>query len=95
MDYEVTKRVLAALEEHEVRYAVFGAVALNLHGLARFTADLDIFVEPTKENILRLKKALKAAIDDPDIVRSRATICWASIRRCNTTHRTSDFISIF
>ena len=67
MDYEVTKRVLAALEQFQVRYAIFGAVALNLHGLARFTADLDIFVEPTTENIERLRTALKAAIDDPSI----------------------------
>jgi predicted nucleotidyltransferase len=67
MDFDITKRVLAALEEHQVRYAVFGAVALNLHGLARFTADLDIFVEPTAENIERLRIALKAAIDDPTI----------------------------
>ena len=67
MDYEVTKRVLAALEQYDVQYAVFGAVALNLHGLARFTADLDIFVEPTAENIERLRTALKSVVDDPAI----------------------------
>lgn len=39
MDFDFTKRVLAALEAHRVRYAVFGAVALNLHGLARFTSE--------------------------------------------------------
>ena len=37
MDYATLKRLLAALEHHGVTYAVFGAVALNLHGLARFT----------------------------------------------------------
>ena len=31
--------VLRALGEHGVRYVVFGAVALGLHGLARTTAD--------------------------------------------------------
>jgi len=67
MDYDITKRVLAALEQHGVRYAVFGAVALNLHGLARFTADLDIFIEPTAENVERLRAALKTAVDDPAI----------------------------
>jgi hypothetical protein len=67
MDFDTTKRVLAALEHHGVRYAIFGAVALNLHGLARFTADLDIFVEPTAENVERLRTALKAAVDDPAI----------------------------
>lgn len=36
------REVFLALERHEVRYAVFGAVALGLHGLARATADLDV-----------------------------------------------------
>jgi hypothetical protein len=40
---------------------------LNLHGLARSTEDLDIFVEPEVSNIDRLKLALRDAIDDPDI----------------------------
>jgi hypothetical protein len=44
MDFELIKSLLAALERQRVRYAVFGAVALNLHGLARFTEDLDLFV---------------------------------------------------
>lgn len=67
MDYDVTKQLLGALEQFGVRYAVFGAVAMNLHGLARFTADLDLFVEPTAENIERLKTALRAVVDDPTI----------------------------
>jgi hypothetical protein len=67
VDFDITKRVLAALENHGVHYAVFGAVALNLHGLARFTADLDLFVEPTAENIARLRTALHAVVDDPGI----------------------------
>lgn len=67
MDFEVLKRVLAALEARGVRYAIIGAVALNLHGLARSTEDLDIFVEPDAGNIDRLKLALHDAIDDPDI----------------------------
>jgi hypothetical protein len=67
MDFEILKRVLAALEARGVRYAIIGAVALNLHGLARSTEDLDIFVEPDADNIERLKLALHDVIDDPDI----------------------------
>ena len=33
MDFEVVKRLLATLEREQVRYAIFCAVALNLHGL--------------------------------------------------------------
>jgi len=67
MDFDVLKRVLAALETRGVRYAIFGAVARNIHGLARSTEDLDLFVEPEASNIERLRLALHDAIDDPDI----------------------------
>jgi hypothetical protein len=67
MDFEVIKRLLASLEREGVRYAIFGAVALNFHGLARFTEDLDIFVAPEAKNIERLRAALHAVVDDPEI----------------------------
>jgi hypothetical protein len=67
MDYESTKSVLAALEREGVNYVVFGAAALNLHGLARFTEDLDLFVAPDRSNIERLKRALRSVFDDPQI----------------------------
>jgi len=40
---------------------------LNLHGLARSTEDLDLFVEPEAANIDRLRLALNDAIGDPEI----------------------------
>lgn len=67
MDFQVIQRLLAALEREGVRYAIFGAVALNVHGLARFTEGLDLFVEPEAENIEHLKAALRAITDDPEI----------------------------
>jgi hypothetical protein len=67
VDYELTKRVLAALEREHVQYVVFGAVALALHGLPRATEDLDIFIAPDRDNIDRLKAALRSIFDDPCI----------------------------
>lgn len=67
MDYELTKRVLSALHAHGVEYKVFGGVALNLHGLARATEDLAIFVAPNADNIARLRAALRSVFADPDI----------------------------
>lgn len=67
MDFDVLKRVLAALESRGVKYAIFGAIALNLHGIVRNTEDLDIFVAPEESNIERLKAALHDAVDDPEI----------------------------
>jgi hypothetical protein len=67
VDFERLQALLRALEQHGVRYAIFGAVALNIHGLARFTEDLDIFLAPDAENIARLRAALMAVFADPDI----------------------------
>src|SRR3954471_17140126 len=67
MDYDITTKVLAALEREGVQYVVFGAVALALHGLPRATDDLDIFVPPDAANIERLKTALRSVFDDPCI----------------------------
>ncbi|HVT45977.1 MAG TPA: nucleotidyl transferase AbiEii/AbiGii toxin family protein [Thermoanaerobaculia bacterium] len=67
MDFVLVKRLLSALEKQKVRYAVFGGAALNLHGLARFTDDLDLFVEPDADNIERLKLALATVFDDESI----------------------------
>jgi hypothetical protein len=67
MDYDLTRQVLAALEKEGVRYVVFGGVALNLHGLPRATEDLDLFIEPERENIERLKTALRSVFADPCI----------------------------
>lgn len=67
MDYELTQKVLAAFEREGVHYVVFGAVALNLLGLARATQDLDVFVEPEGSNIEKVKAALRSVFDDPHI----------------------------
>jgi hypothetical protein len=67
VDFELTKQVLAEFERHHVDYVVFGAVAVNLQGLARATEDLDVFIAPNRENVERLKSALRAVFDDPNI----------------------------
>ena len=67
MDFDAVRRVLAALEREGVRYAVIGGVALNLHGLARFTQDLDVFIAPESDNVERLRAALRSAYADPSI----------------------------
>lgn len=67
MDYEINRKVLAALEQEKVRYAVFGGVALNLHGLGRATEDIDLFVAPDADNIARLRAALDSVFHDPEI----------------------------
>jgi hypothetical protein len=60
-------RVLEALERERVSYALFGAVALNVHGLPRFTEDLDLFIAPERANVEAMKRALRTVFDDPTI----------------------------
>ncbi|MDQ6700716.1 MAG: hypothetical protein M3Z36_11095 [Acidobacteriota bacterium] len=46
------------LNSNEVEYLVVGAFAVAFHGFARYTADLDLLVRPTKENADRILRAL-------------------------------------
>lgn len=67
MEFDPARRVLEAIEAERVEYAVFGGIAVNIHGLARATQDLDIFIAPQAANVERLKRALRAVFDDPEI----------------------------
>lgn len=67
MDETLLERIFEALRLEEVRYAVFGGIALNLHGIVRTTEDLDLFIAPTAENVERLKAALRSVFRDPAI----------------------------
>ncbi len=53
--------VFAVLEERHVRYLIVGAVAMNLHGAPRMTADLDLVVDLDRDNLTRLVAALESA----------------------------------
>lgn len=67
MDLEEVTRVLSSLEAEGVDYAIFGGMAMNLHGLVRVTEDLDLFVRPDRQNLEGLKRALRRVWDDPNI----------------------------
>lgn len=67
MNLDDVLTVLAALERADVRYAVFGGLAMAAHGFDRGTRDLDVFVPPEPDNIQRLRTALATVYDDPEI----------------------------
>ena len=67
MDLHDVLRILDALERADVRYAVFGGLAMAAHGFDRATRGLDLFVSPDERNIERLRNALSSVFDDPDI----------------------------
>jgi predicted nucleotidyltransferase len=54
-----TESLLRSLNAHNVRYVIIGATAFPVHGYARATLDIDIFIEATEENATRTIKALR------------------------------------
>ena len=48
---------LQALNKNDVEYLLVGGYAVILHGYSRVTADMDIWVNPTKENYKKLVHA--------------------------------------
>jgi hypothetical protein len=61
------KEIIQALNGERVDYVLFGGQAVNLHGILRFTEDIDLFVSPTPENVRRLRQALRGIWQDPAI----------------------------
>lgn len=53
------KKLLKLLNDHKVNYVIIGGVAVIAHGYTRTTEDIDIFIEPTRENATKALEALK------------------------------------
>jgi hypothetical protein len=53
---ETLRRLAEDLERHGIEYNVISAVALNLHGYQRFTADIDLLM--SKEGLEKFHQAL-------------------------------------
>jgi len=52
------REFLESLNSNEVEYVVVGAFAVAHHGFPRYTADLDILVRTSEENVQRVLAAL-------------------------------------
>jgi predicted nucleotidyltransferase len=52
--------LLRSLNDHSVEYVLIGATAFPVHGYARATLDVDIFIRATPENAQRTYRALIA-----------------------------------
>ena len=53
-----------ALNAEGVRYVLVGGFAVILHGFVRATKDIDLLVDPSTENIHRLKRAMATLPDN-------------------------------
>ncbi|RPJ20177.1 MAG: hypothetical protein EHM26_06050 [Desulfobacteraceae bacterium] len=54
-----TENLLKLLNAHNVEFVIIGATAFPVHGYARATLDIDLFIRPEPENAHRTLKALK------------------------------------
>ncbi len=52
--------LLATFAAHDVRFLVVGGYAVTFHSQPRFTKDLDVWVDPTPDNAVRVYAALAA-----------------------------------
>jgi hypothetical protein len=67
IDFNSVLSIVEAFNRESVAYKIFGGVAVNLHGLPRTTDDVDFFVDPAPENVMRIKRALRSIWDDADL----------------------------
>ena len=68
-----TEGLLQSSNAHSVRYVVIEAAAFPVHGYARATLNIDVFIEPTRDNVDRTPAALLAY--GYDSATSRSMIC--------------------
>ena len=54
-----TEDLLRFLNAHRVEFVIIGATAFPIHGYARATLDIDIFIRPESQNAAQLLEALR------------------------------------
>jgi predicted nucleotidyltransferase len=76
------QNLLRAFNAHGVRYLLVGGFAVMLHGYARTTQDMDVWVESGDENRQRLIAALRAVgVAGADLLRENPLLFgWTSLR---------------
>jgi hypothetical protein len=56
---ELFKKLFSSLNRESVKYMVAGGIAVNLYGIERSTADIDIVLKLEKANVLKFIKLAK------------------------------------
>ena len=74
------KDVFASFQRHEVKYLLCGGLAVNLYGIPRMTADIDVIVEWTELNVERFEVALEENGYKHNLLFQLKTLIPASVR---------------
>jgi hypothetical protein len=56
-------RLGRSLNAHQVRYVLIGGFAVIAHGGARTTKDVDLLIDPSPDNVAKLREALQVLED--------------------------------
>ena len=71
---EDVARICRSLNDAQARYVLIGGFAVIIHGSGRTTKDIDFLIDPSPENVARVKTALgvlpdnaAAELDDGDV----------------------------
>lgn len=56
---EEIERFLLLLRKHDVHFLLVGGLAVNFHGYSRTTGDVDLWLDETQSNRVKLVEALK------------------------------------
>lgn len=54
-------------EKNNVDYILIGGIAINIHGFARNTEDIDLFINPTETNVDNLRTSMNNIFHDNEI----------------------------
>lgn len=75
--------ILRAFQKQKVKYALVGGIAVNLLGSLRSTADMDILVEMSNDNLAKIVTILKGngyrvkqPVDPMGIADKKTRECW-------------------
>jgi len=64
------REFIESLNSNKVKYLIVGGYAIAFHGHPRYTKDLDVWLELSKDNALNIMKALKDfGFGDLDVVK--------------------------
>ena len=59
---ELFRKLFSSLNRASIKYMVAGGIAVNLYGIERATADVDIVLELEKENLSKFISFVKSLV---------------------------------
>ena len=59
--------MLTLFQKRKVRYLIIGGLAFTYHALPRYTKDMDLWIDPDNQNVIRANRAL-ADFGSPDLM---------------------------